>query len=54
MMFITDIDRKKLLAIGHDPSANAGGQGQQAGGYNQNKNKKLMEEEIANNNMPKF
>jgi hypothetical protein len=29
LSFITDIDRKKLLAIGHDPSAAANAQNQQ-------------------------
>jgi hypothetical protein len=52
MAFITDIDRKKLLAIGQDPSA--GAQQQQSAYNNQQKAKKLAEENIATSNLPKF
>ncbi len=52
MAFITDIDRKKLLAIGQDPSG--GAQQQQSAYNNQQKAKKLAEENIATSNLPKF
>jgi hypothetical protein len=54
MAFITDIDRKKLLAIGQDPSGGSQAQQSQAAYNNQQKAKKLTEENIATNNLPKF